>query len=167
RAELPDRQACRHRPVPPPVPGAPLPTRAPAPRVLVVGSANVDFTVAAERLPCPGETVTGGTLLVSRGGKGANAWVLGEGRRRGRVTLLNPAPMRDEARDLVALADYLTPNETETERLSGVVVRGAEAAAAAARSLRRRRAGRSRGAAESSRGRPERPSRRREGDRWR
>ncbi len=76
---------------------------------------------------------------MSRGGKGANAWVLGEGRRRGRVTLLNPAPMRDEARDLVALADYLTPNETE--RLSGVVVRGAESAAAAARALRSRGAG--------------------------
>ncbi|OLC17076.1 MAG: ribokinase [Candidatus Rokubacteria bacterium 13_1_40CM_69_96] len=221
-----------------------MPTRAPAPRVLVVGSANVDFTVAGERLPRPGETITGGTLLVSRGGKGANqavaarrlgagvrllacvgddtsgreiraalahegigvagvsttdraatgtalivvdaegrnaiavapganweltvemaerrvqdlawadivmcqletplatvAWVLGEGRRRGRVTLLNPAPMRDEARDLVALADYLTPNETETERLSGVVVRGAESAAAAARALRSRGAG--------------------------
>jgi len=41
-------------------------------RVLVVGSANVDFTVAAPRLPVPGETVTGGTLLVNHGGKGAN-----------------------------------------------------------------------------------------------
>jgi ribokinase len=42
------------------------------PRVLVVGSANVDFTVALPRLPRPGETVTEGTLLVARGGKGAN-----------------------------------------------------------------------------------------------
>jgi ribokinase len=42
------------------------------PRVLVVGSANVDFTVALARLPQPGETVTNGTLLVNRGGKGAN-----------------------------------------------------------------------------------------------
>ena len=41
-------------------------------RVLVVGSANVDFTVAAPRLPAPGETVTDGTLLVNHGGKGAN-----------------------------------------------------------------------------------------------
>ncbi len=41
-------------------------------RVLVVGSANVDFTVAAPRLPSVGETVTGGTLLVNHGGKGAN-----------------------------------------------------------------------------------------------
>jgi ribokinase len=42
------------------------------PRVLVVGSANVDVTVAVARLPAPGETVTEGTLLVARGGKGAN-----------------------------------------------------------------------------------------------
>jgi ribokinase len=40
--------------------------------VLVVGSANVDFTVAAPRLPACGETVTDGTLLVNHGGKGAN-----------------------------------------------------------------------------------------------
>ena len=42
------------------------------PRVLVIGSANVDFTVALSRLPRPGETVSEGTLLVARGGKGAN-----------------------------------------------------------------------------------------------
>jgi ribokinase len=41
-------------------------------RVLVIGSANVDYTVALRRLPQPGETVTGGTLLVNHGGKGAN-----------------------------------------------------------------------------------------------
>jgi ribokinase len=40
--------------------------------VLVVGSANVDFTVAVPRLPTPGETVSDGTLLVNHGGKGAN-----------------------------------------------------------------------------------------------
>ena len=37
-----------------------------------MGSANVDFTIAAARLPAPGETVTDGTLLVNHGGKGAN-----------------------------------------------------------------------------------------------
>ena len=41
-------------------------------RVLVVGSANVDFTVAVPRLPEGGETVSEGTLLVNHGGKGAN-----------------------------------------------------------------------------------------------
>ena len=42
------------------------------PRVCVIGSANVDYTVALPRLPSPGETVSGGSLLVNLGGKGAN-----------------------------------------------------------------------------------------------
>jgi ribokinase len=42
------------------------------PRVLIVGSANVDFTIALPRLPEVGETVSEGTLLVNHGGKGAN-----------------------------------------------------------------------------------------------
>lgn len=42
------------------------------PRVLVVGSANVDLTVRVPRLPRPGETVSDGALLVAFGGKGAN-----------------------------------------------------------------------------------------------
>ncbi|MBI4255101.1 MAG: ribokinase [Candidatus Rokubacteria bacterium] len=215
-----------------------------APRVLVVGSANVDFTVAARSLPRAGETVTGGTLLVNHGGKGANqavaarrlgaqvrfvacvgddafgrgirealeregigvagvsvtdraatgtalivvdgegrnqiavapganweltiemvagreddlawadvvmcqletpletvAWVLDEARRRGAVTMLNPAPVRDGALELCRLADYLTPNEGEAERLSGVPVRDETSAAAAARALRERGVG--------------------------
>ncbi|MGE3540661.1 MAG: ribokinase [Candidatus Tectimicrobiota bacterium] len=43
-----------------------------AARILVVGSINVDMVVLAARLPTPGETVTGGTLLINHGGKGAN-----------------------------------------------------------------------------------------------
>ncbi len=42
------------------------------PRILVVGSANVDLVVNVERLPAPGETISEGTLLVNHGGKGAN-----------------------------------------------------------------------------------------------
>ena len=41
-------------------------------RVLVLGSVNADFTIRIERLPAPGETVSGGTFFTSRGGKGAN-----------------------------------------------------------------------------------------------
>ncbi|HEX3689868.1 MAG TPA: PfkB family carbohydrate kinase [Solirubrobacteraceae bacterium] len=42
-------------------------------RVFVVGSTNVDRTVHVPRLPAPGETALGDALVVSPGGKGANA----------------------------------------------------------------------------------------------
>jgi len=41
-------------------------------RVVVIGSANVDFTVKVERLPEAGETVLGQEFYMSYGGKGAN-----------------------------------------------------------------------------------------------
>lgn len=46
-----------------------------ASNVIVVGAINVDFVVATERLPGPGETVVGGGLQTFGGGKGANAAV--------------------------------------------------------------------------------------------
>jgi ribokinase len=210
----------------------------------VIGSANVDFTVAVSRLPRPGETVSGGTLLVNHGGKGANqavaarrlgaevrliacvgddasgrairdalasegigiagvlttasaatgaalivvdqegrnqiavapganralgvehlgarredfgwadvvvcqletplptvAWALGEARRRGVPTLLNPAPVPDQAIEVWSLVDYLTPNESEAERLTGIGVGDPPAAASAGEALRARGVG--------------------------
>ena len=41
-------------------------------RITVVGSINLDFVARAERLPAPGETVTGAALSRHPGGKGAN-----------------------------------------------------------------------------------------------
>jgi ribokinase len=41
-------------------------------RVLVFGSINTDLVVYVERLPVPGETVSGGTYASFPGGKGAN-----------------------------------------------------------------------------------------------
>jgi ribokinase len=42
------------------------------PRITVVGSVNLDLVARAERLPRPGETVTGATFERVPGGKGAN-----------------------------------------------------------------------------------------------
>jgi ribokinase len=41
-------------------------------RVIVVGSVNVDLVVTTDRLPVPGETVTGGRFARHHGGKGGN-----------------------------------------------------------------------------------------------
>jgi len=41
-------------------------------RIVVVGSSNTDMVVKAERIPVPGETVTGGQFVMAAGGKGAN-----------------------------------------------------------------------------------------------
>ena len=46
-------------------------TRIP-PKVVVVGSINLDFVATGPTLPEPGETVTGATLAIHPGGKGAN-----------------------------------------------------------------------------------------------
>jgi len=204
-------------------------------RVCVIGSANLDFTMALPRLPGAGETVIGGTLLVNRGGKGANQavaarrlggevrmigcvgqdpagaeirealralgidaegltavpgvatgtalilvdadgrnqigvasganhrltvdmvrphegivawaevllcqleiplpvvrWALETARRHGVTTILNPAPMQALGDEVLALADYLTPNEVEArdlesarEAAEGLLARGA------------------------------------------
>ena len=42
------------------------------PRLTVVGSVNLDLVAGCERLPRPGETVTGATFARHPGGKGAN-----------------------------------------------------------------------------------------------
>ena len=42
------------------------------PRIVVVGSVNVDMVVKSARLPAAGETMTGGRFLMAPGGKGAN-----------------------------------------------------------------------------------------------
>jgi len=42
------------------------------PRLTIIGSANYDLVVKAERIPTPGETIIGGKFLTSPGGKGAN-----------------------------------------------------------------------------------------------
>jgi ribokinase len=40
--------------------------------IVVVGSLNMDFVVAVDRLPAPGETVLGRDFQMIPGGKGAN-----------------------------------------------------------------------------------------------
>src|SRR5215216_7348733 len=64
------------------------------PSVLVVGSINVDLVVHAERLPARGETVAGGRLERTGGGKGANQAVAAA--RAGAAVVLAGAVGDDE-----------------------------------------------------------------------
>src|SRR5262249_38676397 len=49
--------------------GGRMPSR---PRITVLGSLNMDISVAVQRLPAPGETVLGPGAVIAPGGKGAN-----------------------------------------------------------------------------------------------
>jgi ribokinase len=64
-------------------------------------------------------------------------WALGEARRLGKRTVLNPAPARvlPLPADLLPLVDYLTPNEIEAGLLTDRVVRTLDDAEHAGRAL--------------------------------
>ncbi|EKE44652.1 PfkB [Oceaniovalibus guishaninsula JLT2003] len=62
-------------------------------------------------------------------------------RNAGVRTILNPAPGADLPDAMLALADIVTPNETEAEALTGIAVTGIDSAERAARRLIERGAG--------------------------
>jgi ribokinase len=85
-------------------------------RVVVVGAVNVDLVVRGERLPGPGETVTGGAFERHHGGKGGNQAVAAA--RLGRPTLLVGAVGDDEFGDQARAA--LRAEQVDVSRLSRV-----------------------------------------------
>lgn len=62
-------------------------------------------------------------------------------RKAGVTTVLNPAPAAPLADEIFKLCDYVTPNETETEELTGMKVETVDQARAAAVKLMERGAG--------------------------
>ncbi|MEU4361673.1 ribokinase [Promicromonospora sp. NPDC023987] len=72
-------------------------------RVVVVGSANVDLVVDVPRHPSGGETILGGDLRRSPGGKGANQAV-GAARAGGADTTFVGALGRDESAELLLVS---------------------------------------------------------------
>lgn len=56
-------------------------------------------------------------------------------RKTGVTTILNPAPAASLPDDIYALCDYLTPNETECEALTGIAVKTVDDAKKAAKAL--------------------------------
>lgn len=72
---------------------------------------------------------------------GAAMYGLELARKNGVRTLLNPAPAAKLPDGILALCDYVTPNETEAEGLTGVKVTSVESAIKAAKVLRAAGAG--------------------------
>jgi ribokinase len=56
-------------------------------KILVIGSSNTDMVIKTDKLPCPGETIVGGTFMINSGGKGANQAV-SAARLGGEVTFI-------------------------------------------------------------------------------
>jgi ribokinase len=73
------------------------------PRIVVVGSSNTDMVVKSQRIPAPGETVTGGTFILAPGGKGANQAVAAA-RLGGQVAFI--AKVGDDVFGQQAIAGY-------------------------------------------------------------
>ena len=69
------------------------------------------------------------------------AWAAKVAHREGVPVVLNPAPARDLPKALYPLLDWITPNETEAEILTGVKVVDAESAAKATATLMKRGVG--------------------------
>lgn len=57
------------------------------PSIVVVGSSNTDMVIQSDHLPAAGETILGGTFLMTQGGKGANQAVAAA-RLNGQVTFI-------------------------------------------------------------------------------
>ena len=41
-------------------------------KIIIVGSSNTDLVIKTDKIPMPGETVSGGVFTMAGGGKGAN-----------------------------------------------------------------------------------------------
>ncbi|MEJ6395380.1 ribokinase [Gymnodinialimonas sp. 2305UL16-5] len=65
----------------------------------------------------------------------AAAHALHLARAGGAITILNPAPAADVSNAMLSLCDYVTPNETEAETLTGISVETPQDAARAAEAL--------------------------------
>jgi len=102
----------------------------PRPRIIVVGSVNTDLVVVAERLPAPGETVSGGRFSRHGGGKGANSAVAAA-RLGASVTMVGAVgsdPFGDEALELLEREGIDTAAVAREDAPTGVALINVDAA---------------------------------------
>ncbi len=98
-------------------------------RVVVVGSANMDLAVRAERIAAPGETVLGGAFRAMPGGKGANQAVAAArlGATVHFVGRVGADAFGEElAREMEAAGVFTSRLSKDTEAPSGVALIGVD-----------------------------------------
>ena len=93
------------------------------PRIAVVGSINIDYVASVPELPVPGETVSGGTIEVVPGGKGANQ-AAAAARLGGDVAMVSA--VGDDAAAGIALASLASAGVSTTRSLRTLPVSSCE-----------------------------------------
>lgn len=98
---------------------------------------GVAGTISAEDLDAQCDLVSGAAVFMTQLEQPMAAAVRGLelARAGGAVTILNPAPAAALPEGMLALCDYVTPNESEAEMLTGLPVTNAEEAVSAAEAL--------------------------------
>ena len=109
----------------------------------IIISPGAAATISAADIDAKADLIASASVFVTQLEQPLEAAVraLEIARAAGVTTILNPAPGRHLGDDVLALCDYVTPNETETEELTGVKVAGAEDARKAADQLLKRGVG--------------------------
>src|SRR5438093_473126 len=108
------------------------------PAIAVVGSLNMDLVTRTARQPQRGETLLGESFALFVGGKGLNQ-AIAAARLGAAVRMVGRLGQDDFGRRLpdvlLRLVDVLTPNETETQILTGLSIADNESAGRAAGAL--------------------------------
>jgi len=109
----------------------------------IIISPGAGATIAPEDLDASADVIGAANVFVTQLEQPLEAAERGLeiARAAGVTTVLNPAPGRALPDSVLALCDYLTPNETEAEELTGVAVADLDGARAAADAMIRRGAG--------------------------
>lgn len=96
--------------------------------VIIIGSSNIDLNIYSERLPKPGETVTGGIFKQYLGGKGANQSIASV--RSGSNTIFIGKVGRDlygehmisQLKDDGVNTDYILKDPTESSGIAFIMI---------------------------------------------
>ena len=90
-------------------------------KILVIGSLNMDTVIETPYIPQSGETLAGKSIALVPGGKGANqAYTKDLAVSMGKTVIIDPAPALPGLPDSFWQGvDYIKPNETELEILTG------------------------------------------------